>query len=118
MRTLILAEPGEQRTETAVNYTSRAFRELDALSKERGFDYEVYLIVPSHDIIMRSDGDTLSLLNRTTVTPAITTSHLYQESPQSYYYSYDGHLNAKGSRRLAEFLIARDASRHHRAAKR
>jgi hypothetical protein len=110
LRTVMLAEPGEKRTEEALLYTSRAFRELDELSRTAGFEYEVYLVVPSHDILMGTEGETLALLNRATVRPAITTAHLFKESPGDFYYAYDGHLNVKGSRRVAEFLIARESA--------
>jgi hypothetical protein len=109
MRTVILSEPGERRTQEAVMYTTRAFAELDELSRRAGFEYEVFLVVPAHDIIMGTDGETLAMLDRTTVRPAITTAHLFKESPGEFYFSYDGHLNVKGSRRVAEFLIARES---------
>lgn len=109
LRTVVLAEPGEKRTEEALMYTARGFRELDDLSRRAGFEYEVVLIVPAHDILMGTDGDTLAMLNRVTVKPAISTAPLFRESPGGFYFSYDGHLNAKGSRRVAEFLIGRES---------
>jgi hypothetical protein len=108
LRTVVLSEPGEERKKEALHYTARAFRELDALSRRMGFEYDVYLIVPVHDIIMGTEGDTLSMLNSVTVKPAVPTADLFRESPKDFYFSYDGHLNVKGAARVAEFLIARD----------
>jgi hypothetical protein len=109
LRTVVLADPGEKRREEALTYTARAFKELDDLSRRAGFEYEVYLVVPVHDIVMGSDGETLAMLNSATVKPVVATADLFRDSPKSYYFSYDGHLNVKGARRVADFLIAREA---------
>jgi hypothetical protein len=107
MRTVVLAEPDEERKAGALMYTARAFRELHDLSRRMGFEYEVYLVVPAHDIVMGTDGDTLAMLNSVTVKPAVTTAHLFRESPEGFYFSYDGHLNVKGASRVAEYLESR-----------
>jgi hypothetical protein len=111
LRSMVLAEPGEKRREQALMYTARGFKELDDLSRRVGFEYEVYLIVPAHDIIMGTAGDTLALLNGVSLKPAVPTAPLFSDSPASYYFSYDGHLNANGSRRIAQFLISRDSGK-------
>jgi hypothetical protein len=110
LRTFVLAEPDEKRRAAALHYSERGFRELDALSRRVGFAYEVYLIVPSHDILMGTDGETLAMLSSVASSPPIATAQLFREAPGDFYFSYDGHLNPKGSRRLAEFLVAREAA--------
>ena len=112
LRSLVLAEPGEQRTAEALVQTTFAFKELDELSKRFGFEYEVFLIVPSHDILMGTQDATLALLNRATIKPAIPTAQLFKEGPSAYYFSYDGHLNARGARKVADFLVSRENERH------
>jgi hypothetical protein len=114
LRTFVLAEPGEERKKEALHYTARAFKELDELSRRIGFEYEVYLIVPVHDIIMGTEGDTLSMLNSVTVKPVVPTADLFREAPKDFYFSYDGHLNVKGAARVGEFLISRDGSQARR----
>ncbi len=37
-------------------------------------------------------------------------AHLFEHEPQNFYYSYDGHFNALGSLKIAEFLISQDQS--------
>lgn len=111
LRSLVVNDPGEARMAEALVYTERGLRELDDLSRRAGFDYTIYLIVPVQDIIRRTHGDTLATLNRVSPKPATSTAPLFVEAPQNYYYAYDGHLNPQGSRRVAEFLIARDSGR-------
>lgn len=108
LRSMIVAEPGESRMDEAVAVTRRSLLRFDQLSREYGFDYEIYLIVPVQDIIRDTYGETLATLNDIAPKPAITTATLFLDSPGQYYYSFDGHLNARGSRRIADLLVARD----------
>lgn len=111
LRTMVLSEPGEERKAEALRQTKRSLEELDELSKQTGFEYEIYLIVPSQDIIMGTYGETLQTLSRLTAKPVVPTAQLFVESPGEFYFSYDGHINQKGARRIAELLVARDGGR-------
>ena len=108
LKTLIVDDPGELRMSEALAYTRQGLQEFDDLSKRSGFDYTVYLIVPVQDILRGSDGVTLATLNSVSPRQAISTAPALQDAPASYYYAYDGHLNPEGSRRVAEFLVARE----------
>ena len=92
----------------AVAATERALARLDELSKRAGFEYRIYLIVPVHDIIRGTDDETLATLRGVTPKPVVPTAELFRESPQDFYYAFDGHLNPQGSRRVAEFLVSLD----------
>jgi hypothetical protein len=111
LRSLLLADPGQERMAEALMYTEEGFAELDELSRDIGFEYSVYLIVPVQDIIRGTHGQTLATLNRVSRTPAVSTATLFVAAPQQFYYAYDGHLNAKGSRRIAELLVSLDGNR-------
>lgn len=106
LKSIIVNEPGDARMAEALAYTERSLRELDALSRRAGFSYEMYLIVPVQDIMRGTHGDTLEALNRVSPKPAVTTATLFIDAPQEFYYAYDGHLNPRGSRKVAELLLS------------
>jgi hypothetical protein len=108
LKTLLIDPPAEARMEQALRYTREGLAEFDALSRTLGFDYTIYLIVPVQDITRNSYTDTLAALNSVSPRPAVTTAELFLDHPERFYYAYDGHLNAMGSRRVAEFLLAKD----------
>lgn len=109
IKSLVVATPGEERMAIALDATKKALARLDALSRKAGFEYRIYLIVPVHDILRGTSGDTLAALAAVSPKPVIATAGLYAESPAQFYYAFDGHLNPEGNRRLAEFLAAQDA---------
>jgi hypothetical protein len=61
------------------------------------------------DIIRRTHDETLATLNRVAPKAAVSTAPLFVDSPQDYYFAYDGHLNARGSRRVGELLVSLDS---------
>jgi hypothetical protein len=111
LRSLIVAEPGEERMALALEATRAALVRLDELSRREQFSYEIYLIVPVHDILRGTAADTLSTLNGLAPQPAVSTALLFTDDPSTYYFSFDGHLNPLGSRRVADFLIERSGGR-------
>jgi hypothetical protein len=110
LRSMVVADPGESRMAEALTHTQKSLQELDDLSRQAGFEYQIYLVVPVQDIIRHSYADTLATLDSVSPKPAISTAPLFVESPQNFYYAYDGHLNARGSRRVAEFLISQETN--------
>lgn len=115
LKSLIVRDPGNDRMKQALDATRVGLAQLDALSRARGFSYTIYLIVPVQDLIRGSYGQTLETLNGVSPKPAVATAQLFTDNPASYYFSYDGHLNPKGARRLGEFLI--DESRQASASR-
>ena len=81
---------------------------LDELSRKYTFDYQIYLLHPVQDIIQKTYIETLNRLNEISPVPIQSTAHLFEHEPQNFYYSYDGHFNALGSLKIAEFLISQD----------
>lgn len=108
LRSLLVADPGKERMAIAEIATRESLAKLDDLSRQVGFTYKIYLLVPVQDIIRGTDEDTLATLNRVAPAPAVSTAHLFREHPQDFYYAFDGHLNGKGSRQIADFLIRSD----------
>ncbi|MDP1946770.1 MAG: SGNH/GDSL hydrolase family protein [Nitrospirota bacterium] len=108
LKSLFVVDPGNERMAVALAATKEGFTRLDELSRRIGFGYSIYLLVPVQDIIRGTYGETLAALNGIAPKPVIATAQLFLGSPKDYYYAFDGHLNAKGSRRIAEFLILKD----------
>lgn len=108
LKSMIVAEPGQDRIAQALHFTERNLKRLDEMSRRRSFDYTIYLIVPVQDLIRGSHQRTLAELNRVSPQPVIPTAHLFADNPTSFYYAYDGHINAEGSRRIGTFLVETD----------
>ena len=108
LKSLIVADPGTERFAEALRYTGANLARLGAMSRARGFSYNIYLIVPVQDLIRGSHGETLRALNSVSPKPAVATAQLFVDNPVSYYYAFDGHINTKGSQRIGAFLAERD----------
>jgi hypothetical protein len=111
LKSMIVAEPGGERMEIALDGTRKALARLDELSRRSGFDYTIYLIVPVQDILRGTHAETLATLNSVSPKPAIATAHLYARSPSQYYFAFDGHLNPEGNRLMADFLVSLDGGK-------
>jgi hypothetical protein len=110
LKSMIVAEPGEDRMAIALEGTRDALARLDELSRREGFAYDIYLIVPVQDMLRGTHAETLATLNSVAPKPAIPTASVFAESPARFYFAFDGHLNPEGNRRLAGFLLARDGA--------
>ncbi|HEU0225920.1 MAG TPA: SGNH/GDSL hydrolase family protein [Steroidobacteraceae bacterium] len=110
LKSMIVAEPGGERMDIALEGTRKALAQLDEMSRREGFTYQIYLIVPVQDILRGTHGQTLATLNGVAPKPAIPTAQVFADAPARYYFAFDGHLNPEGNRRLAEFLSSRDGA--------
>ncbi|MDP1770340.1 MAG: SGNH/GDSL hydrolase family protein [Nitrospirota bacterium] len=108
LKSLFVVDPGNERMAVALVATRESLAKLDELSRRIGFDYSIYLLVPVQDVIRGTYGETLATLNSVAPKPVVATAQLFLDSPKDYYYAFDGHLNVKGSKRIAEFLILKD----------
>ena len=110
LKSMFVADPGNDRMAVALDATRRALHKLDALSGRMGFSYEIYLIVPVQDILRGTAAETLQVLNDVAPKPAVATAQIFADAPADYYFAFDGHLNPEGSRKLAEFMLSRDVA--------
>ena len=108
IKSWIVADPGEYRMKVALTATREAFAKLDALSKRQGFEYTIYLLPAVHDILRGTQQQTVDTLNSVTPKPVVPVIDVFLDSPKSYSYGLDGHLNPKGARKVAELLVSRD----------
>ncbi|MGB5832912.1 MAG: hypothetical protein WBG92_13105 [Thiohalocapsa sp.] len=90
----------------ALSITENQLRRFANLGDEYGFETSFMLIHPVQDTLRGTHLDTLEALNEISPRPFLSTADALQPIPQQYYFPLDGHLNARGSRRIAEFLTA------------
>ena len=117
LKSALIADPGDQTMSEALAETRKELARLDAMSRRDGFDYSIYLLVPVQDLIRGTYSETLAALNSVSPKPVIETAGALLQSPREFYFAYDGHLNPKGSRRIAELLITVENERSVRAAR-
>ena len=67
----------------------------------------IYLLHPAQDLLRGTYYETEEVIqNAIDDELSLTrTSHILSDKPSSYYYPYDGHLNAKGAQRISALLI-------------
>lgn len=108
LRSKLTQHIAAERLDKALKITFEQLSRLDELSRKYTFDYQIYLLHPVQDIIQKTYIETLNRLNEISPVPIQSTAHLFEHEPQNFYYSYDGHFNALGSLKIAEFLISQD----------
>jgi hypothetical protein len=107
LRSVLLPELDQARLVEALEITRAQLVRLSKLSEDYRFDCKIYLIVPVQDILRGTHEKTLNDLQNISPFLIEGTAQLFRDDPKSYYFSYDGHLSKKGSRRIAEFLISK-----------
>ena len=108
LKSFLVDPPDASRMADALAYTREGLYGLDQASRGFGFAYEIYLIVPVQDLLRGTANQTLETLNSVSPKPVISTASALADSPSSYYFAYDGHLNPQGARRVAEYLVSHD----------
>jgi hypothetical protein len=95
-----------EKIDKALKITAVQLRRLDALASEYGFKLEIYVIHPFQDIYRNTHELTLAAIRG--IAPWATvygTGRLFADDPSQYYFRYDGHFNAEGSRRISDLLL-------------
>lgn len=100
-------EPASDLVRQALAATRIQLSRLGKLADRYGFDYQIYLLYPVQDLILGSHTETASVLKSLIERDVefVDTAAIFSESPEKFYFSYDGHFNSAGSRRLADFLL-------------
>ena len=104
----------------ALESTRQALSRLDKASHQYRFNYKIYVIHPIADLLRGTHGRTVKRLFRILPHPGIdliSTADLFNEKPTRYYFSSDGHINSRGSKVLAQFLIDEDITHEIREPK-
>lgn len=112
LRSALSPAPEGNELDAALRATVEQLNRLEEFSQHYGFRYKVYLLYPMQDLLRGSHQKTLETI--IPIVPngqVVDTSSAVLDDPSRYFYPYDGHLNAEGAKRIAEFLL-----REHRAA--
>ncbi len=92
----------------ALDATKTQLGRLDQLSLKYGFSYRIYLLHPMQDILRGTDRETFETLAKLIPnTKIVPTADLFRDNPTNYYFSYDGHFNSAGSRKIADMLLSK-----------
>jgi hypothetical protein len=92
-----------------LNATQKYIEELGQTASRYGFTLNVYIIHPIQDVRRGTYKTTARLLaERIGFAPVVSTAPAVLDKPEQYYYRFDGHFNPRGSRAIAEMLLARD----------
>ena len=114
IRAVLSPEPERRKLDRALGITAGHLNELEAMSRQYGFDDRIYLIHPMQDIINGTDENTTEMMSAAFERDIVSTRPAFADNVKSYYYNYDGHLNPKGSQAIAAFLVRLDEGRQNR----
>ena len=109
LRSTFVPRLEKSRLEVALAFTETELFRLNNLGDKYGFTYSIYLIHPVQDIIRDTYTNTLATLSQISPSLVHDTAPLFLDSPERFYYSYDGHLNNVGTRQIGEFLISQES---------
>ena len=100
-------EESKRTQDKALQITQKEFKRLDTLSKQYGFDYQIY-IIHSEPEIRNNVYDALDKqLQAIAEKPIISLAKLFKENTQDYFFPSDGHFSVAGNRKLADYLLSK-----------
>lgn len=109
LRAMFSPAPQAQILQEALAITRKQFLRLADMAAVYGFDYRIYVLHPVQDLIRGTSTDTLQKLSGLAAPGRVVgTDCLFTVAPSKFYYRYDGHFNADGSLKVAEFLLMQD----------
>jgi hypothetical protein len=109
LKAMLVPDLDERRLAEALELTGAALARLQALSETHGFAYRIYLLHPLQDIVRGSHVETLKALNALSSAEIQPTAQLFGDDTEQFFFALDGHLNSRGARQVAEFLLTEDA---------
>ena len=96
----------EETLKHALTLMTEQLNRFVELGEQRDFTTHIFLIHPVQDILRGSYRETILKFESISPTPIHSTAHLFSTDPKGYYYPLDGHLNEKGSRKIADYLLS------------
>jgi hypothetical protein len=92
----------------ALDETEIQLAKLAEIAIEYGFELEIFLISPSSDVANQNFMETVSAINAISPQPVVPIAPIVSDDVTKNYYSYDSHWTPLGTRKVAEYLIARE----------
>ena len=112
LRVALSPEPPEKQLEIALGETRRQLERFRNFAKFYNFKDIIYLLHPVQDLLGDTYPKTIKAIH--SIAPegmdVVSTAHAYLDNPRAYFFSYNGHFNAKGAQRLAEFLATEETT--------
>lgn len=98
--------PKQSTLVAALKATKSALERLANLGQKFGFEHTVYVLHPVQDILRGTDQVTFETIKQLRPSTEIfDTAGIFKDNPTDNYYSFDGHFNKSGAKKVFEFLI-------------
>lgn len=94
--------------EKSLAITKTEFTRLAMLSKNYGFNYQLYVIYPEPEIIHNKYQEIGKRIQSNSLVSLIQLGDLFKKDTAKYFFPADGHFSIEGNKKLAEFLISRN----------
>lgn len=92
--------------EHALSLMKEQLARFKRLGEQHHFTIHLFLIHPIQDIMRGSYQDTILKMQSISPTTIHSTAHLFLLSSEQYYFPLDGHLNPRGSQKIASYLLS------------
>lgn len=79
---------------------------FERLEEELGFSGHIFLLHPLQDILRGTYQETILQLQTISPKTIYSTAHLFPPEPEQYFFPLDGHLNERGSQKIADYLLS------------
>jgi len=100
-------EESSQSLNKALAVTKTEFTRLASLSKNYGFNYQLYVIYPEPEITHNKYQEIGKKIQNHSIVSLIQLGDLFKKDTSKYFFPSDGHFSVEGNKKLAEFLISR-----------
>ena len=101
-------EETKKAQDKALQITQKEFKHLDTLSKQYGFNYQIYIIHSEPEIRNKAYEALDKQLQAISEKPIISLANLFKENTQDYFFPSDGHFSVIGNRKLADYLFLKN----------
>ena len=106
LKKALAPHPKEDTLEHALSLMKEQLVRFQRLGEEHHFTIHLFLIHPIQDIMRGSYQDTIVKMQSISPKPIHSTAHLFLRSSKQYYFPLDGHLNPRGSKKIASYLLS------------
>ena len=107
IRTWFSPKTSNQQLKSGISAVASQIERIHELSNKRDIKLSIYLLHPAQDLLRGTYSETEEAIQNAIDDELLITrtSQILSDKPSSYYYPYDGHLNAKGAQRISALLI-------------
>ena len=98
-------QQSEDALNKALNITRSEFLRLNELGDIYAFSYRIFIIFSKQEIEQGVYKQLSDRIQSISPAPVIPLGELFKDNPDNYYFPTDGHFNAAGNKKLAEYLL-------------